>query len=48
MRKLYNFHNQGNTWKYTLDVYKLRICWFRMKKTNSINKKISLIGMNWG
>ena len=45
---LIHFHNNCNTWKYTLDVYRLRICWWRKKKVNSLNMKVPVIAISWG
>jgi len=41
-------HTKGNTWKYTLDIYKLRICFYRVKQKYHSTKKNSIVGIGWG
>ncbi len=40
-------HTRGNTWKYTLDIYKLRICFYRVRKTNDLDLPVSIVGIKW-
>jgi len=40
--KIFRLHKDGNTWKYTLDVYKLRVCWKPIKPNKPFVK------FNWG
>ena len=35
-------HKDGNTWKYTLDIFKLRVCWKPLKPNRPYVK------LNWG
>jgi len=42
------YHAHGSTWKYTLDIYKLRICWWRRHKVNRLGFSVPVIGIGWG
>jgi len=45
--KLFNFHSDGNTWKYTLDILNIRIVFKRRKKFNSLGDKIPYIKIDY-
>lgn len=48
MRKTIRLHSNGNTWKYTLDIFEFRLCWWRRKKVNRLNQRVPIITFNWG
>lgn len=44
--KAIRLHTHGNTWKYTLDVFSLRVVFWRVKKVNALGHRVKLIDIN--
>ena len=50
-RPLFKLHTKGSCWKYTLDIWKLRIVFYRrpnLPKHDYWGRKIRCINFNWG
>lgn len=47
----FRLHTKGSCWKYTLDIWKLRIVFYRQPNTPKYDcwgRKIRCINFNWG
>ena len=47
-KRYIRLHTQGNTWKYTLDIGRLRVAWCRLMKVNTLGIKVPHVAFGIG